>query len=273
MNRSPIQAVVFDWAGTMVDFGCRAPVAALRDVFAEAGVEISEAEARADMGRAKRDHVRALLAMPRVGALWRERHGAAPAEADVDRLHDAVEPRMVAAARACATLIPGAAEIAADLRERGVRIGSTTGYTRRMMADVLPLAADQGYAPELVVCAGETVYGRPSPLMMWKALVELGAWPARACVKVDDAEVGVAEGLEVGAWTVGLSASGNGVGLDAEALEALPAAERAARIGTAAQSLRAADAHYVIESVAQLGPVLAEIETRITRGETPERAR
>ncbi|WP_454759542.1 phosphonoacetaldehyde hydrolase [Caulobacter segnis] len=269
MTRSPIQAVVFDWAGTMIDFGCRAPVAALREVFAEAGIEISEAEARADMGKAKRDHVRALLALPRVTGLWKDRHGAAPAETDVDRLHDTVEPKMRAAARDCAQLIPGAADLVADLRARGVKIGSTTGYTRPMMADILPLAADQGYAPEVVVCAGETTAGRPSPLMMWKALVELGAWPARACVKVDDAVVGIGEGLEVGAWTVGLSASGNGVGLPVAALAILPAAERAARIEASAKALREAGAHYVVESVAELGPVLDEIAARIARGERP----
>ncbi|HJV43999.1 phosphonoacetaldehyde hydrolase [Caulobacter sp.] len=269
MTNSPIQAVVFDWAGTMIDFGCRAPVVALREVFAEAGVEITEAEARADMGKAKRDHVRALLATPRIAGLWAKRYGAASTEVDVDRLHDAVEPRMRAAARDCATLIPGAAELAADLRARGVKIGSTTGYTRPMMADILPLAADQGYAPEVVVCAGETAQGRPSPLMMWKALVELGAWPARACVKVDDAVVGIGEGLEVGAWTVGLSASGNGVGLAADVLAGLSAEERAARIEASTQALRESGAHYVVESVADLGPVLAEIEARIMRGESP----
>ena len=269
MTSSPIQAVVFDWAGTMIDFGCRAPVVALCEVFAGAGNEISEAEARADMGRAKKDHIRGLLALPRVAEAWRARHGDDAREADVERLHDAVEPMMRTAARDCSRLIPGAAELAATLRARGIGIGSCTGYTRPMMAEILPLAAEQGYAPDVVVCAGETAAGRPSPLMMWKALVELGAWPARACVKVDDAVVGIAEGLEVGAWTVGLSASGNGVGLDAESLDQLPTSERAARIEVAADALRAAGAHYVIESVAALGPVLADIEARIARGERP----
>jgi phosphonoacetaldehyde hydrolase len=266
---SPIKAVIFDWAGTMIDFGCRAPVLALREVFAEAGVEIDEVEARADMGRAKRDHIRALLAMPRVADAWRARHGRSSAEIDVDRLHDAVEPKMRAAAKDCSALIPGAASLVADLRARGVKIGSTTGYTRSMMADILPLAADQGYAPEVVVCAGETAEGRPSPLMMWKALTELGAWPARACVKVDDAVVGITEGLEVGAWTIGLSASGNGVGLGQAALASLPLGERAARVANSAKALRDAGAHYVVDTIADLGPALAEIEARIARGERP----
>ena len=189
-----IKAVILDWAGTMIDHGSRAPVVALRHVFADAGVTISEAEARADMGRAKRDHIRAILAMPRVTAAWRALHGADPDEETVSALHDAVEPMMRVAAKECATLIPGAADLVVRLTAAQVRIASCTGYTRSMMADILPLAAAQGYAPEVVVCSGETLEGRPSPLMLWKALVDLGVWPASACVKVDDATVGIGEG-------------------------------------------------------------------------------
>ncbi len=264
-----IKAVVFDWAGTMIDHGCRAPVVALQRVFEQAGVPIDEAEARADMGRAKRDHIRAILAQPRVAAAWQEAHGAPSSEADVTGLHDEVEPMMRGAARDCAELIPGAAELAAKLRGMGIRIASCTGYTRPMMADIMPLAAEQGYAPDVVVCSGETAEGRPSPLMLWKGLVELGVWPASACVKVDDATVGIGEGRAAGAWTVGLAASGNGVGLDHAALLALPAEERARRVETAAAELRAAGADYVIDSVADLWPVLEAISARIEAGERP----
>ena len=107
-----------------------------------------------------------------------------------------------------------------------------------MMADILASAARQGYAPEVVVCAGETPSGRPSPLMAWKALIALDAWPANACIKVDDAPVGIEEGRLAGCWTVGLSASGNGVGLDRESFLALSpdgAASQAGRGGSRAQ--------------------------------------
>ena len=264
-----IKAVVLDWAGTMIDHGCRAPVIALRRVFEQAGAPISEAEARADMGRAKRDHIRAILAMPRVAEVWRSAHGSASSEADVTALHDAVEPMMRGAAKDCATLIPGAADLVTQLRGAGVKIASCTGYTRPMMVDILPLAAAQGYEPDVVVCAGETAEGRPSPLMLWKALVELGVWPASACVKVDDAGVGIAEGKAAGAWTVGLAASGNGVGLDHEALLALPTEERERRIAAAAADLQAAGANYVVDSVADLWTVLEEIAARIDAGERP----
>jgi phosphonoacetaldehyde hydrolase len=264
-----LKAVVFDWAGTMIDHGCRAPVVALQHVFAQAGVEISEAEARADMGRAKHDHIGRILAAPRVAAVWREAHGAEPGSADVDRLHDAVEPVMRIAAADSAVLIPGAAELAERLRDEGVRIGSSTGYTRSMMPDILSRAAEQGYAPDIAVCAGETSEGRPSPLMLWKILVELGIWPASACAKVDDAVVGIAEGQAAGAWTIGVAASGNGVGLNYAALNALPDEEKRARVAAAAADLEAAGADYVVDSVADLWPVLETIGARIAAGERP----
>lgn len=264
-----IKAIILDWAGTMVDHGSRAPVLALLRLFEQAGLPITEAEARVEMGRAKRDHIRAILAMPRVKAAWHTVHGADPIEADVARLHDAVAPIMREAARDCATLIPGALDLVERLRAADVPIASCTGYTREMMADILPAAACQGYAPDVVICSGETAQGRPSPMMMWKALCELGVWPASACVKVDDATVGIGEGKAAGSWTVGIAASGNGVGLTYDGLLALPKDEREARVAASVAALLAAGADYVIDSVADLWPVLEAIDARIVDGERP----
>ena len=166
-------------------------------------------------------------------------------------------------------LIPGAADLFAALRADGVRVGSSTGYTRAMMTDILPAAAAQGYAPEVVICAGETAAGRPSPLMMWKALSDLRAWPAKACVKIDDSTVGVAEGVAAGTWSIGLSGSGNGVGLGFAAYTALEPAKRAEKVAKSADALYAAGADYVVETVADLAPILREIETRIRAGDRP----
>lgn len=259
----PVKAVVLDWAGTMVDFGCMAPVRALIEVFAEEGVLLTEAEARADMGKAKIDHLRAILAAPALAARWREARGALPAEADLERLYRRLAPAMQAAAAKASRLIPGAADAVAELKGLGIRIGSGTGYTREMMAPILSNAAVQGYVPEVVVCAGETPSGRPAPLMTWKALIELDAWPASACVKIDDAPVGIEEGKQAGCWTIGLSASGNGMGLDLDAFLALPEAERRQRIARSAAELEAAGADYVVEDVSQTPSIVRDIARRI----------
>ncbi len=255
-----LKAVIFDWAGTMMDFGSRAPVIALVKLFEEQGVPITEGEAHEDMGRAKWDHIACLLAKPRIAAAWEAAKGVPPQPDDALGLFDKIGPAMIAAARECAVLIPGAADVARDLRQAGVRIGSCTGYTREMMDQITPLIADQGYVPDCLVCAGETAEGRPSPLMAWKNLVELGVWPASACVKVDDTEVGIAEGRAAGMWTVGVAASGNEIGLTVEELAALDPAERETRLARARAKLLAAGAHVVVDSVADLPGALEKLE-------------
>ena len=168
-------------------------------------------------------------------------------------------PLMRDQAAAAATLIPGAREMFDQLRARGIKVASSTGYTREMMAPVLARAAEQGYVPQHVVCAGETPAGRPAPLMIYKACADLGVWPLSRVVKVDDAEVGIAEGKAAGVFTVGVAASGNSIGLSLDALNALPAPERATRIEAARQFLRAAGADLVIDSVADLIPALERV--------------
>ena len=259
----PVKAVIFDWAGTMVDFGCVAPVHALVEVFAEEGVQITEAEARADMGKAKRDHLAAILENPIVAARWQEKFGSASSEADIDRIYEKLQPAMTAAAAKASELIPGAAECFAELVKLGVRIGSGSGYTPEMMAAIRESAASQGYQPEVVICSGDTPSGRPAPLMTWAALIQLDAWPASHCIKVDDAPVGIAEGRNAGCWTVGIAASGNEVGLNRADFLALSEEERQDRVAEAANKLKAEGADYVINDVSELLPVVHEIAGRI----------
>jgi phosphonoacetaldehyde hydrolase len=250
--------VIFDWAGTIVDFGCCAPLVALQQAFGRHGVSLTHAEIRRDMGKAKADHVGALLTNARIAAAWKSANGATPTSRDCDALMADLAPLMREQAELAATLIDGARETVDTLRAAGLRVGSSTGYTRAMMEPVLKCAASQGYVPDHLVCSGETPQGRPSPLMIYKACVELAVWPTSRVVKVDDSEVGVAEGRAAGCLTVGLSASGNSVGLSAAELAALPAAARRSLVASAERALRAAGADIVLESVATLVPALEQ---------------
>lgn len=264
-----VQAVVFDWAGTTVDHGSLAPMGVFVEAFRRFGIEITIDEARGPMGMAKRPHVAALLALPRVADAWRARHGRLPTEADIDAVYEVFVPMNVEVAARYADLIPGTVETVAALRARGIKIGSSTGYTREIMAQILPVAAAQGYAPDSLVCTGDTPAGRPTPFMLYKAFLELEVWPAWACVKVDDTEVGIAEGLNGGCWTVGVAVTGNVFGLSLADTRALRATEFAARREAAYARLRAAGAHFVIDGIADLLPVIGAIEARLTRGERP----
>jgi phosphonoacetaldehyde hydrolase len=264
-----VDLVIFDWAGTVVDFGCRAPVEALLEVFARHGLTLTERQARRDMGRAKADHVRALLDDPEVAAAWADKHGAMPDERDCAQLVAELGPLMREQAALAATLITGARATVDALRAQGIKVASSTGYTREMMEPVLARAAAQGYAPDHLLCSGDTPLGRPAPLMIYRACAELAVWPLSRVVKVDDAEAGVAEGRAAGCLTVGLAASGNGVGLSEAALAALPASERALRVANSARALQMAGADLVIDTVADLLPAL---ERHFTDGAATSRS-
>lgn len=268
-GRTSVGAVVFDWAGTVVDHGSLAPMGVFVEAFAEFGVAITIEEARGPMGMAKRPHVAALMALPRVAAAWRERHGHAPSEADIDAVYDVFVPKNRAVASKYADVIPGVADMVRQLRGRGIRIGSTTGYTRDILAEILPVAAAQGFAPDCFVCTGDTPDGRPSPYMFWRALTELGVYPATRAIKVDDTEVGIAEGLNAGGWTVGVAVTGNVFGLSLADTKALSPADFAARRATATAKLKGAGAHYVIDSAAELIAVVDDVERRLAAGERP----
>ena len=269
MTTSPIKAFIFDWAGTMIDFGCCAPVEALQEAFTEIGLTLSDSEARADMGMAKRAHIEAILFREPLASTFFDLNGRTPIDTDVDDLFWRVEPKMIEAAARRTVLIEGAAALVETLRGKGIKIGSGTGYSRSMMDEILKAAAHQGYSPDCVVCAGETAFGRPSPLMSYKAMLDLGVYPARACVKVDDAIVGITEGLEAGLWTIGLAASGNGVGLRHDEFKALSHDERQKRVQISANALINAGAHYVVDSVADIEALLPEIEDLISHNIKP----
>ena len=264
-----LKAVVFDWAGTVVDHGSLGPMGVFVEAFAEFGVKITIAEARGPMGIAKRPHVAALLAMPRIAEEWRRVRGHAPSEADVDAVYAVFVPKNIAVASRYADLVPGAAETAEALRELGLKIGTTTGYTREIMAEITPVAARQGFAPDSMACTGDAPDGRPTPFLLYKTFLDLAVWPASACIKVDDTEVGIAEGLNAGAWTVGVAVTGNVFGLSLADTTALPATAFQARRAAAAARLAGAGAHYVIDGVADLLPIVHAIEGRLARGERP----
>ena len=252
-----ITGVVLDWAGTLVDHGSLAPAEAFVEAFAALGIEAGIEAARAPMGLPKREHVARMFAVPDIARQWRERHGGAPDEAAIDRVHVGFVPASARAAAARATLVPGALDALEWLASRGLRIGTTTGYARSTMAAVLPEVARQGFRPELVVCADDLPRGRPGPFGMYRCFAELSLHPPATVLKIDDTAPGLAEGVSSGAIAVGVALTGNLAGLDAEALGALDTDAREAVRARAGDALRAAGAAHVIDSVAEL-PALVE---------------
>ena len=267
--RGPVQAVLLDWAGTTMDFGCIAPAVVFAQVFERQGVPITIDEARAPMGAHKRVHIEKITQLDAVRARWREVHGRPPTDGDVDAMFADFVPLQLECLSRYSELIPGTLEAVAALRRRGIRIGSTTGYTTAMTAINLRDAERQGYRPDSTVSASEMPAGRPYPFMCLQNAINLQVDCVAACVKVDDTIPGVEEGLNAGMWSVGLAVSGNEVGLALADWQALPAAEQEVRRERAYRRMLQSGAHYVVDTIADLLPCIDDIEARLRRGERP----
>ncbi|OIP08692.1 MAG: phosphonoacetaldehyde hydrolase, partial [Betaproteobacteria bacterium CG2_30_68_42] len=225
--KGPIEAVLLDWAGTTMDFGCMAPARVFVEVFKRKNVPITIEEARAPMGAHKRVHIQRITELESVHTRWMKTHGRPPTDGDVSAMFAEFVPLQVACLSEYSTLIPGTLEVIAELRRRGIKIGSTSGYLPEMMRVNQQDAKRQGYEPDATVCAGDVPAGRPFPHMCLLNVVKLGVSTVQACVKIDDTVPGVEEGLNAGMWTIGLAVSGNEVGMTLKDWTALTAAEQA----------------------------------------------
>ena len=247
-----LRAVLLDWAGTAIDHGSRAPARVFVEVFAAVGIELTESEARGPMGLAKRDHVAAILALPRVHELWSRIHKRTPSPEDVDDIYRRFLPLQKAVLADHCEPIPGVVEAVDFCRRHGIAIGSTTGYTSELMEVVIPAAARAGFAPDVVVCSDEVPAGRPAPWANFRAAERLGIFPPAAIVVIDDTAPGVAAGRNAGMPTLGVTLTGNGVGLSASELASMAANDQAQCAAAVGSVLLEAGADGCLGSVAEL---------------------
>ena len=265
----PLRAVIFDWAGTTVDYGCYAPVAVFIAVFDRCGVSITAQQARGPMGLEKRDHIRALAAQPAIAEQWRAVHDRHVAESDIEAMFHESIALQAAHVADYADLIRGTIETVAECRQRGLKIGSSTGYSRQIMDVLLPAAAQRGYAPDAAICPSDVPAGRPAPWMLFQNAIRLEVYPMAALVKVGDTIPDIEEGLNAGTWTIGVTRSGNELGLTEPEAAALAPAALNERLAEIAQRMRQAGAHYIVETIADVPAVLDTIGGRLQRGEQP----
>jgi phosphonoacetaldehyde hydrolase len=264
-----VRALVTDMAGTVVDFGSCAPAGAFVELFQRHGITITPALAREPMGLEKKDHIRVLSEMPTVAAQWREKHGSPCSEEDIEGLYQEFIPLQLEVLPRYSTMIPGILDTLEALKRAGVRIAATTGYNREMMETVLKKTSGQGFRPETAVCATDVPRGRPAPWMIYRSLQDLDVYPPEAAVKIGDTIPDIDAGLNAGVWTIGVTRTGNMLGLNEEEAGALPPEALRAKLVSATDILLRSGAHFVIESFADCIPVIEEINRRLARRERP----
>ncbi|MFJ7978144.1 phosphonoacetaldehyde hydrolase [Peribacillus sp. NPDC096379] len=268
MNK--IEGVIFDWAGTTVDFGCFAPVNVFVDIFKNAGIDVTMEEARAPMGMLKIDHIREMLSMPRVSALWEEKYGRVYSEQDVKSLYAEFEPALMASLSEYTDPIPEVIETVEVLRNQGLKIGSTTGYTNTMMDVVVPNALKKGYSPDCYITPDETnSLGRPYPYMIYRNMERLKLSASWKVVKVGDTISDIKEGVQAGVWSVGVIIGSSEMGLSLNEFNRLSESDKEAVISKTANSFMRNGADYTIKTMSELPNLIERINSFISEGERP----
>lgn len=256
-----IQAVIFDWAGTTVDFGSTSPVSAFMEAFRRAGIEVTDEETRTPMGLLKRDHIRTMLRMPRIEKAWEERYKRIPNSDDVEALYADFEPALMAVLPQHCDIKPYVLDAVAALRQKGIKIGSTTGFTASMMEVVTREASKAGYNPDMLVTADDTGgFGRPWPYMVFENMKRLGLQDVRRIVKVGDTVSDMREGKNAVLIAVGITEGSSIIGLDKTAWDKLPALEQFALRKKARETFFANGADFVIDTMEELPKLIDAIE-------------
>lgn len=133
-----------------------------------------------------------------------------------------------------------------------------------------PEAANRGFRPDCTVCASDVPQGRPAPWMIFENARRLGCYPLHRMVEIGDTAADMEEGLNAGMRTIGVTRSGNGVGLSREEVERMAGTDELDRLmDRSVETLSQAGAHYVVPGIWACLPILEEIAQLIQSGANP----
>lgn len=263
MEKQQIKLAVFDWAGTTTDFGSQAPVDVFDRTFRQKGLVFTKDEINAPMGMEKKAHIKTMLSTERGRQLWQGAYSRSWNEDDIEEVYQCFEANLRTVVTEYSKLIPGVKETIDKLREMGLKIGSTTGYTSDIMQYALPVAKEQGYEPDCVVTPDVTEYSRPTPFMVFECMRQLNVYPPKLVVKAGDTVMDILEGKNAGAWSVGIIKGSSVVGLNEAEYNALDDAARKELHEKARKTYLDAGADYVIDDITELPEVIAKINERL----------
>ena len=267
MNK--IEGMIFDWAGTTVDYGCFAPLEVFLEVFKNKKIAITLEEARGPMGMLKIDHIRALTKIPRIEKEWEKVYGKKPTEEDVVEMYKEFEPSLLKILSNYTTPIPGVLDAVKKIREMGLKIGSTTGYTQSMMDIVVKGAKENGYAPDCYFTPDSLPQGRPYPWMCYANAIKLGIYPMSHLIKVGDTLSDIKEGVNAGCFSVGVIMGSSELGLHEEEVLAMSTEELEEKCKKVKERFLEAGAHFVINTMEELPDLVEKINGLLEEGKTP----
>lgn len=275
-NAAP-QGVFIELEGCLLDETCSTTAAAVKQLFKEKGVDISEEEAASGNGSlagadatTKKSHLRHVL-FSTCADKWKAATGAEPTEWDLEALFKEFARCVRDCAHKCKA-VTGAVDCVSMLQGKGIKVGITSDFNAEGMEPWMRIAHANGIEVDAAMsCAdvanpggrdGPFVCVPPEPWRCYALAARLNIFPTDTCVRVSHTTYGVEEGLNAGMWTVGLK-TGPPVPFSGPG-ETEPQKNR--RVEDGFYSL---GCHYVIDGVWDLPRVMDDIEARMARGDKP----
>lgn len=268
-NKKIIKGIIVDWTGTTVDYGCLGPVYGFYNTFADYKINLSINEIRKPMGLDKKEHVASLLSLPRVQKTWYDTHGEYPSKQTVESVYNALIINMSKILSKYANPIPGCVESINYIRKKGIKIGSCTGYSKRMMNGLIEVSNEYGFHPDCIITSDEVPMGRPSPWMCWENCKRLDLYPPSSVIKIGDTISDILEGLNSGFWSVGVTRTSSYLGLTELEASELKNSELKNKEDEIKNKFLSAGAHYVLNTIADLPGLIEMINKRLSLGDKP----
>lgn len=133
---------------------------------------------------------------------------------------------------------------------KGIKIGSTTGYTDSMMEIVVPKAKEVGYEPDAWFSPDAVGnMGRPYPFMVFQNMEVLKVGKVQQVIKVGDTVSDILEGKHAGVISVGVVEGSSEMGLTQEEYESLSSEEKHAKSDKVKKIFLDAGADFVIQDM------------------------
>lgn len=258
-----IEAIILDWSGTLVDYGCMAAEEIYSEIFQEFGINLTSREIRAKMGIEKVDHIREIIESERISRLWLKNTGMEPNEGDVRELNRRFESKIFEKVKKYSDPKEYVKQTLETIRESGIRIGSTTSYSTEVMEFLTKIVAKKGVTVDCWINSEQVMgQGRPYPYMIFKNMQKMGITSVRNVIKVGDTVNDIKEGYNAGVVTVGVIDGSSEIGLSYSEFESLSNDDKDVLRKRVKEKFKKAGANYVINNFRTLPYIVAQIENK-----------
>lgn len=257
-----VKTIILDWAGTTVDFGCMAPVAAFKKAFDNKNIPLTDEEIRKPMGMLKIDHIKQLLRLEKVEKQWGELYGRPSVKEDALTIYQDFEKYLFADLAENSHLKPETKQAMKKIKQLGYNIGSTTGYTKEMMAVVFETARSEGYHPDCFVTPDDVdSLGRPYPFMIFENMRYFQNHSVDEVIKVGDTLADIQEGKNAGVLSIAVTEGSSEMGLSLEEYKRLSKEAMDSVNRSTAERFYQHGADYCVKNLLELAEILQEQTT------------